>query len=60
VILCEARTQSTYTSIQYHTISPSRSYYNLGSHFSYRKESLKPKGASKDRTEFVEAISLII
>jgi hypothetical protein len=55
VILGEARTQSTHISIQNNILS--LNYYTLGSRFKYTK-CLKPEDASKDTTEFAEAISL--
>jgi hypothetical protein len=58
VILGEARTQSTHTSIQYHIISSSRSYYNLGSCISYTKEVWSQNHTLGDKSEFAKAISL--
>jgi CRISPR/Cas system CSM-associated protein Csm5 (group 7 of RAMP superfamily) len=48
------REHNQYTQVYNHNISLSRSYYNLGSRFSYTKESLKPKDASKDISKFVK------
>jgi hypothetical protein len=46
-ILSEARTQSTYRSIQYHILSSSKSYYTLGSRIKYIKEVWSQKTLQK-------------
>jgi hypothetical protein len=45
-------------STQYHIISLSRSYYNLGSHIRYTKEVWSQNHASRNKSGFAEAISL--
>jgi hypothetical protein len=54
------REHNQHTSVQYHIIHSSRSYYNLGSRISYTKEVGSQNYASKDITEFAEAISLTV
>jgi hypothetical protein len=54
------RKHNQHTSVQYHIIHSSRSYYNLGSRISYTKEVSIQNYASKDITEFAEAISLTV
>jgi hypothetical protein len=52
------REHNQHTEVQYHIINSSKSYYNLGSCISYTKEVWNQNYASKDKSEFAEAISL--
>jgi hypothetical protein len=54
------REHNQYTQVYNHNISLSRSYYNLGSRFSYTKESLKPKDASKDISKFAKVKNTLV
>jgi hypothetical protein len=56
-ILSEARTQSIHISTILYIEVQNRSYYNLGSRFSYIEEVWSQNYASEDKSEFVEAIS---
>jgi hypothetical protein len=57
-ILSEARTQSTHRSTISYIEVQNRSYYNLGSRFSYIEEGWSQNYASEDKSEFAEVISL--